>query len=105
MASNKHWWTLWSVGCEDIESVKLSLGSKGGKKRQWYLHYPSSSVMDLRESGKAAVAEFKAPCRPLNGLSPLETSRDFKCGFFFFSFAQCAKVNVAGGGLRMHDMA
>lgn len=27
MTLNKHWWTLWSLGCEDLESVKLSSGT------------------------------------------------------------------------------
>lgn len=27
MTLHKHWWTLRSVGCEDLESVKLSSGT------------------------------------------------------------------------------
>ena len=45
------------------------------------------------------VAEFKTPSRPLNGLSPLETSQRFF--MMDFLLAQCGKVNVAGGGLRV----
>lgn len=41
------------------------------------------------------VAVFKTPFSPLNGLSH---SNIFDGGFLL---AQCAKVNVAGGGLKV----
>ena len=66
MTLNKHWWTRWSVGFDDVESVKLSSGAE--KKKACGICNSLLLFFYMMDS----QAEEKAPCRPPNGLSPLE---------------------------------
>lgn len=99
ITSHKHWWTVWSVDCEDLKSVKLSSGTS--RKKPVVLEVPlffcNGLAGEYRRPG-VGWESLRLLKDHIMAFHPLRPPKDFYGGFLL---AQCAKVNVVQGGLRV----